>query len=137
MTDESITPDELWLFFQEPAQVAGLLFAGLADESFEGSLDQLVTPESAPGWGDFSEVRGALKSIVKPGIVSRGSRALGAENLVAYIGVIPNVVEGYWVEEESVVEFAGVFTMVYYDSNRWLAHSFGQYVRPEQIQYLQ
>lgn len=129
--------EQVWLFFQNPAQVAKIFFDCLLDPTYDGRLDVFVTPESVSGWGDFSEVRGVLQSVENPGVASIGNRAVGAEEAVAYIGVVRDVVETYKVEHETVIPMAGVFTVVFHrEADRWLVHSFGDYVRPEQIHYL-
>ncbi|MEN0022230.1 MAG: hypothetical protein AAGC61_03035 [Microbacterium sp.] len=139
MTDETWTDDDDAQFRmaalppQHPVHVARVFFLGVRDGSLDPVVrDHLVTPESRPAWGDFSNARADFGAIANPAVGSLAHRSGSADDVV-YVRIVPDVEEGY--TEQTGGFLAGpVFTLVWRpEANLWQIHQFGEPVEPRYL----
>jgi hypothetical protein len=122
--------------FQDPAPVGQMFCDALKDPAhYQVALRRLVTPESLPAWGDFSEAAAFVQSL--PDDVGTGTvaqRAHGDDN-VAYFKIMSGVTESYQALEEQIVFLAGVVTLVWRpELGEWRVHAIGgDYTKPEYV----
>lgn len=118
----------------EPHLVASLFCEALGDpEQNQVALRALVTQESLEAWGDFSTAAEMLASIEDAGYGSKVDRAYEADD-VGYFKILSGVTQSYQVQGEQFVNAAAIITLVWHrDAERWMVHSIGQQVRPEDI----
>ncbi|MGO4143461.1 hypothetical protein AB4Y77_00100 [Paenarthrobacter sp. YAF11_1] len=121
--------------FQDPVAV-GLLFCNaLSDPAeYQVALRRVVTPESLPAWGDFSDAAQFLASIPDRGFGSMANRALGDDG-VAYLKILSGVTQSFQVLEDQVVMAAGFVTLAWRpEFGEWRVHAFGgDTLRPEEV----
>jgi len=113
----------------------GILFCNaLADHHhYRVALGKLVTPESLPNWGDFSEAAALLASIEDHAYGSRTNPAQGAPD-VHYFKILRNVPESYQLLDDQLLAGAAVLTLVWRpEHGRWMVHSIGDYLLPETL----
>ena len=114
----------------------GLLFVNslMSDDFTLADRQTLVTPESLGWWGDFTTARQWLAGLDEPGFGSTINKAAGDPD-VGYLKILPGVTTGYIVSGgEALVEAAGVVTLVWRpEHGRWMVHSLGGYVHPDEV----
>lgn len=129
---EASLPEES---MQNPAYV-GQTFCSALEEHAEFAHDvlpRLVTPESLPSWGDFSQAAAFLNGIEDLGYGTRVNPAEGDPN-VAYFKIMSGVTQSYQAIEDQILPFAGVLSMVWRpEYGEWRVHGIGQYIKPEDI----
>lgn len=137
--DEWSETDEAMVMFESlsddhPVRRAQMFFIALLDDSYGAEyLEQFVTPEVRKDWGDFSAARSSLRALDRPGIGSIANEAHGAPDVV-YVKLLEHVDSGYIIPESSLIEVAGIFTMVWRpEHGAWLIHRFGDYSLPENL----
>ncbi|WP_448059973.1 hypothetical protein [Cellulomonas hominis] len=120
--------------FDDPASVALLFVKALFDpETNAVALDYLVTPESRAAWGDFTEAAQMLAEIEDAGFGSNINRAHDAPD-VGYLKILRGVSQSYQVTDGQLVMAAAVVTVVWRpEYERWMVHSIGDYLKPEDV----
>ncbi|MFD1211000.1 hypothetical protein ACFQ36_02955 [Arthrobacter sp. GCM10027362] len=120
--------------FGNPLAVAMAFCHALDDhERYRPALSQLVTPESLPAWGDFSETAGFLRSLENVGYGSQVTPAVGDPDVV-YFKILSGVKQSYQALEDQVMDIAAIVTLVWRpEYGRWLVHAIGDYLRPEEV----
>jgi hypothetical protein len=115
--------------------VVGQLFCQALEDHVEyrTALFNLTTPESHTAWGDFSDVAAQYAAIEEAGFGSQANFAVGAPD-VAYFKILSGVDQSYQVLDDQILPFAAVLTLVWRpEQGMWLVHSFGDYLRPEDL----
>jgi hypothetical protein len=93
-------------------------------------LRYLVTPESLPDWGDFSEAATLLAGC---GMTSRASASMDDPDVV-YIKYVTDSGQSFQVQREIMIMARAVGTLVHRPKlGGWRVHAVGDYVRPEQV----
>ncbi len=97
-------------------------------EGSEDMLERLVTPQSRPSWGDFSDVISYVGSMREPGASTKHSRGAEARD-VAYVSLLSGVGDGYVLPSGSPLVSDDVLTLVWHqDADSWLVASLGTFV---------
>jgi hypothetical protein len=115
----------------------GLMFLSALTDPVDKSNDNLLwltTPESHVMWGDFSDARALMDSIVNWGVGSLANPAVGDDS-VRYMKVLPGVTANYQVKGDVLVETAAILTIVWRaDHDRWMVHHLGrEFIAPEHV----
>ncbi|AND15241.1 hypothetical protein [Rathayibacter tritici] len=102
-------------------------------------LSTLVTPESRPHWGDFSDAKTFYDGIHEPGFGSLVNRLPGAPD-VGFFKIIPSVRDGFTVTEETPMAAAALLTLIWRpeagsaeDPGMWLVHQLGPAAEPHEL----
>jgi hypothetical protein len=102
-------------------------------EDHADALHSVVTPESIPAWGDFSETAAMLKEIVNWGVGSVPTAAEGAPD-VAYVKILRDVTETYQQQGDALVEVPAVLTLIWRpEVGLWLVHGIGLPIPPADL----
>jgi predicted nucleic acid-binding protein len=117
-----------------PASVGLLFCQALADHRrYRPALGFLVTPESSPHWGDFSQAAAFLAEIEDHAYGSFTNPAHGAPD-VQYFKILRHVSESYQLLDDQIVGAAAVLTLIWRpEHGRWMVHSIGEFALPEQL----
>lgn len=134
LTDEDapkvLPPDD-----PENSVFIGIMFCNALAErrKYQTALGNLVTPESKSAWGDFSAAADYLASIEDHAYGSFTNAAHDAPD-VQYFKILRNVQESYQVLDDQPVIVAAVLTLVWRpEHGRWMVHSIGEPLLPEQL----
>ena len=119
VTDDGAVPNPL----DDPAFKAGYLFCALlADETATTwELSYLVTPESLPAWGDFSEavrLHNSLKDPAFCGTVVRSDDDKRIAYLLLLGGVQQHLVLDDWTDPDVTI------TLHWSEDRGWLVHQY-------------
>ncbi|GAB3535814.1 hypothetical protein GCM10027403_14540 [Arthrobacter tecti] len=120
---------------QDPVAVGMMFVNALADHRhYEIALSRLVTPESLPYWGDFSEIAEHVASIENWGFGSIANEAVGDPN-VRYCKLMSGVESSFQVTDAQIINAASIITMVWRpEYDQWMVHAMGsEYLRPEEV----
>ena len=103
--------------------------AALADKGRRlGELQELVTPESLAGWGDFAAARDLLSGT---GMTSRADQPAPG---VAYVKFVSDPGQGLISDGTTMIMARAVATLQFRpETGRWKVHALGDYCHPEQL----
>lgn len=109
--------------------------SGLDDlERYREQMSMLVTPESLPRWGDFTQIAEFIASIPDVGTGSRPNHPQGAPD-VAYVKIMDHIEKSYIHQNEGrIIEVPAIATLVWSEeAGLWRLHDVGDYVEPEEL----
>jgi hypothetical protein len=117
-----------------PSFSAMAFMSVMADpEDHAVALHSVVTPESIPAWGDFSETAAMLKEIGDWGVGSVPTAAEGAPD-VAYVKILRDVTETYQQQDDALIEVPAVITLIWRpEVGFWLVHGIGLPIPPADL----
>lgn len=103
-------------------------------EEYRVALTRLVTPESLPAWGDFSEIAGLFQSWGDWGIASR-AHVMAGDADVCYIKIVRDVPETYQAQGNEFVPVIALITLVWRpEAGLWQIHGIGPNpLQPEEL----
>lgn len=119
---------------ENPVAVGGAFLSFLFDPGGPNKehLELVVTPESLPSWGDFTETADLLQNC---GMSTRATPAQTDERVVYVKYITDHDGQTYQVQGDDVVIMArAVATLVYRpELGGWRIHGVGEYLLPEQV----
>lgn len=119
---------------QHPSFTAMALMSVMAHPADHvDALHSVVTPESTPAWGDFSETAAMLEEFGNWGVGPVTAAAERAPD-VAYVRILRGVTATYQQQGDALIEVSAVITLTWRpEVGFWLVHGIGPAFLPADL----